>query len=262
MTFTAMRASGFPDSSIIVDAAGEGNLSLVEYCIRTIKINVNICNQQGLTALQKAAESGREKVIRYLLKDCKANLEVSGKPPLHFAVEKGHEEVTRVLLEEDARVEQRYLDTTAFYAACNTAHLACAEILLEYGADINVRCTSKKSSILDVCANSNTQISSKVFDWLLSKKDLDVNSVNKNNTSALHIACKVCNVHAIKCLLAAGANPYLKTRKGKKPLDLVSKTNREEISSIFKKQEAKVAQDSQALGRSQSDIILEKSLLI
>ena len=64
-------------------------------------------------------------------------------PPLQIAVYNKNYEIVEFLLEKGANVNQRYNDcekdtsTTALHIACMEGHNNIAEILMNYGADVN-----------------------------------------------------------------------------------------------------------------------------
>ncbi|MBS0654629.1 MAG: ankyrin repeat domain-containing protein [Verrucomicrobia bacterium] len=255
--YDEMKRLNHYDSEIFVDAAASGDLPMVKYCLYFVRISVNTINAKRLTALDKAVDGGHEPVVIYLF-DCKAKLCEEGKPTLYRAVENGISRIVQLVLEHDARPEHRYKDRTPFFAACALAHVTCAKVLLSFGADINARCTEEHLSALDVAAWDKSEKGCKVLDWLLKQKKINVHSVNKHNKSALHWACKAENVHATKALLAAGVDSNQCTDKNQRPLDLVSKKNREEFRLIFEEHEEKISKEKQAYDDTQSRITLDE----
>lgn len=67
------------------------------------------------------------------------DIEYRAWPMLHFAATFGHASMLRKLLELGARVNyQNFLGETALLCACRSGRLACAEILLDNGADSSI----------------------------------------------------------------------------------------------------------------------------
>uniref|UniRef100_A0A7S2QRA2 Uncharacterized protein n=1 Tax=Lankesteria abbotti TaxID=340204 RepID=A0A7S2QRA2_9APIC len=70
--------------------------------------NVDCCDEYGITPLHRAAANGHVDVVRYLVCDCKATIDVkneSGNTPLHWAALNKHVDVVRLLLESCATLD-------------------------------------------------------------------------------------------------------------------------------------------------------------
>ena len=64
----------------------------------------------------------------------------TGATPLYIACQNGHEACARLLLDRDAKVDLARQDgATPLIMACQNSHEACARLLLERGANTDVR---------------------------------------------------------------------------------------------------------------------------
>ena len=107
------------------------------------------------TPLHYAATCGMHDIARFLIVERSQDINARGldmdETPLHVAVRWGHVKVSRVLLElgADTEVRDRYNRTPLLYAS-KFEHVECAQVLLEHGAD---------PEALDDCSNNNCIIS-------------------------------------------------------------------------------------------------------
>jgi ankyrin repeat protein len=64
-----------------------------------------------------------------------------GLSGLHYACEQGHVDVLRWLLQRCPEIldETDLLGRTPLYVACSTAHTACAEMLMDLKADVDIQ---------------------------------------------------------------------------------------------------------------------------
>ena len=97
------------------------------------------------TPIQSAVVGGNLKMVKLLIEhgvkiNSKSQFEL---PPLQIAVYNKNYEIVEFLLERGANVNQRFNDcekdtsTTALHIACMEGHNNIAEILMNYGADVN-----------------------------------------------------------------------------------------------------------------------------
>ena len=105
---------------------------------------------RGWTLLHLAAAANSVHIVqRVLQKDPSWNLPTHGKQwsLIHIAARNGHIELLRFLLEQNnlkATIEKSSHDeATPLFAACKRGHAEAVELLLRYGANINVRTAVK-----------------------------------------------------------------------------------------------------------------------
>eukprot|EP00731_Ephydatia_muelleri_P026457 Em0018g557a len=127
----------FEAGAIILDAALEGQLDVLQQCVRELG-TFSIANDNGITCLHNAACSGSLETVQYLVEmGCDVNAQdVDQWTPLHCAVAYGHLEVIKLLVQNGGAL---YLETwcgdTALQIAmkeCNDLHSQSSQDILQY----------------------------------------------------------------------------------------------------------------------------------
>ena len=141
----------------LIIAARDGKLDFVKVLLRyeanieargTIKIDGEVI--EDCTALWIAAAKGHFDVVRLLIEQ---NAEVDGRTsnnstPLRAAAVDGHLDIVRCLVENGADVNARnYFNSTPLMVTCYKGHLDVASYLVKHGANINLH-DNKGSSCL------------------------------------------------------------------------------------------------------------------
>ncbi|EPS39981.1 hypothetical protein H072_6288 [Dactylellina haptotyla CBS 200.50] len=173
------------------------------------------------TALWIAAESGAEDVASALLQagaDPNAATSVA-ETVLFVAAAKGREKIVKMLLENGAKesIGLRSLTrlNTPLFAAIENAndHSAVVKLLLDAGADVNVKDKDGKTALFEAARRGHDEIVK-----LLLDAKVEVNSTDKDGRSALFSTIERGKKTAAKLLLDARANVNLKDRAGVTPL--------------------------------------------
>ncbi|XP_076179323.1 transient receptor potential cation channel family member painless [Ptiloglossa arizonensis] len=120
--------------------------SLVEQSLRrqppSININHAYQDRADETFLDIACKNGLPEFVSFLLeKGANVNRvnEAHNRGPIHFATEKGHTDVLRILLDEPTiNPNLEAGQQTALHIAVKTKDLRCAELLLDKGASPNI----------------------------------------------------------------------------------------------------------------------------
>lgn len=125
----------------ILAASAKGFSDVVQLLIRK-KVNVNVEDQYGSTALQLACMNGHTDVVRVLL-DAKADADCTDKDqmrPIHRAVDREEVEIVRLLVRAKANVNvvDKYGNTPLLWATTK-GHLAIIQILIDADADVNYK---------------------------------------------------------------------------------------------------------------------------
>lgn len=149
-------------------------------------------------ALIRAAESGFFDSLKSAVDNGgNVNVEIDGKHPLLIAAYTGSDKGVAYLLEHGANPNQCVGGWTALHVAVGEGYLVCAKVLLENGADVNVR--------------------------------------NANGFTALHCSAqsRFGNVESAKLLLQHGADTTLKIDDGRTAVDLANSVNNKEMASYI-----------------------------
>lgn len=103
------RTIRFDDTAVLLDAASEGDTDEVNRMLTQLSVDVNICNEKGVTALHRAAGFGRTEMIELLIsKNANVNVvDIDQWTPLHNATSAGALESVQMLLLHDANVEAK-----------------------------------------------------------------------------------------------------------------------------------------------------------
>jgi uncharacterized protein len=120
------------------------------------KTNLNAQNNAGETALMLAAITNQLQLAKVLIEQG-ADVNKPGWTPLHYAASKGHREMMRLLLDNDAYIDSESANGTTplMMAAFSTSPLA-VKLLLEEGADPTLA-NSANATALDIAASKDHQ---------------------------------------------------------------------------------------------------------
>jgi len=148
-----------------------------------------------------------------------------GWAPLHKAAQLGHPEIVRFLVQDmKAEVNIRDLEnhTPLMLAAGASSetpgHVESVKTLVANNADVNAKDDGEYSSLHLAVLNGNVEVA-KV---LLAAK-CDVNHKNIDGFTALHTACGQKNMALVQLLLDHGADASIKDAKSKTATDLMKK---------------------------------------
>lgn len=123
--------------------------------------------------------------------------------PLHEACIQAHPNCARVLLEAGAQVDVRTIHgSTPLCNACASGSLECAKLLLQYGAMVNPSLTALTASPLhEACIQGDAEVVK-----LMIAHGAKLEAFDVHFGPPLHIACFKGHVDCVKELLRAGAN--------------------------------------------------------
>jgi ankyrin repeat protein len=143
------------DAGILVALQSEAPKSAM-LLAKSAQTNVNVQNQLGETPLMLAAINNQLDLAKVLIARG-ADVNREGWTPLHYAATKGHREMMRLLLENDAYIDSESANGTTplMMAAFSTSPLA-VKLLLEEGADPTL-VNHGNASALDIAVNKDHQ---------------------------------------------------------------------------------------------------------
>ena len=160
-----------------------------------------------LSMLSKCGENhlSPEDLVRSTSGDCRT--------PLHYAVERGHVECTRVLLEygSDPKVMIGH-QPQPIHLACLHGKLDIVKLMVEKcGESVLQSCDQQGRTTLHC---STTSICSKSLISYLVEKGISVNKVDSNGCTPLSNAIQHGSVDTVEGLLQHGGDPLVKDKKG------------------------------------------------
>ena len=140
-SFELYRASVAEKEMSLLKAARENSLSRCEQLLAAGS-DVGERNKKGWTPLLSAAHHGNTEVCRLLLERGKANIEERtpcGNTALNLAARKGHARTVSLLVSKGARLDTKdRKGYTPFLAAVEKGHIEVCKVLLETG-EVNVK---------------------------------------------------------------------------------------------------------------------------
>ena len=176
--------------------------------------HIDVTRQDGTNALLRACRTGQSDSVRFLLQ-AGADVNIAkpdGNTSLHEAV---HGKCSTGTLQS---IIERGMDVnalnnrgeTALLCACRSAQNESIKLLLEMGADPNIRdaegCTSLQVAVYGCCTNETLQ------NIIVHKAHL--NDQNFGGETALWLACFYGQQGSVKFLLEAGSYPNLANNDG------------------------------------------------
>lgn len=223
-------------NNILHYAAWGGHLDITKYLIETIRMDINIENNDGMTCMQMAAAGNHDLVVEYLcfLMDPTTELQQKsscGFNAIHRAALYGSLETLRVLVTKlgscdiDAGAKN---GSTALHLACQHGRLPAALYLLdECGANINATNEWNLTPLHFACTGGHSD----VVEALLARK-ADYFILNAGRATALHMAAANGNREICKRLSELpDIDLFAKDEQNQTPIDAALAANRKELAS-------------------------------
>lgn len=185
-------------------------------------------------ALWWAASVGATEVVRAMIaKGAPVDAEDKwGSTPLTVACTSGHTEVVRLLLEAGANVHNQISDgRTVINLAVRGGKAEILELLLDHGADLQ----SPQPSFTPLgfaCFEGNAAQVKVLLDRG-ADPDVRFTAVGFRNATALHVAARAGKVSMVQHLLDAGAKPFLADYDGRTAADLAKGRRAERIRELL-----------------------------
>jgi ankyrin repeat protein len=194
------------------------HLPVIEYLIsKGVNVDEKIGKNEH-TGLFKACEDGSLDIAKVLV-DAGANINFKSKErytPLFFAVQYNRKPIVEYLVSKGVKIDEKngQLEHTAMIKACEDGSLDIVKVLVDAGANINLKSKGEFSPLLYAVENKRKPI----VEYLVSKGvNIDEKNGHLGNT-ALIKACEFGSLDIAKVLVDAGANINLKSKAGFTPL--------------------------------------------
>lgn len=229
------------------------------------KANINIQDANGLTPLMYAIEQNNKELANFLIENG-ADVNISereyDRTPIFYAVEKKDTNAITLLISKGANVnatdkngltplniaiEEENNNDIIKLLIKNKANLNIltedGDSLIEYA--INKNDTDMIQTLVEGGANLNTagisgytplmsaaaETLENIVRIFLTKKDINLNAINRNGDTALHITAETGNIPIIKMLIENKANINSQNFSGYTPLHIAVENNNLEAAS-------------------------------
>ena len=200
------------------------NVELIDFLCRQ-KININDENEEGYTALHKAAKKGYFEIVKCLLKygadiNHRAYID-NDKTPLDCSIQKGNIQIVKYLIEHGAKYNKKDPNGTLLHSACRCGDLPIVKYLCSLGFDPASRDKSGKTAFLYSAGSSLS-----VFKYLYENgcKKL-LYRTQYSSFFFLDMAIKKDRLDVCDFLLSLGINIDSRTRNNATPLLSLSYTS-------------------------------------
>jgi ankyrin repeat protein len=210
------------------------------------KADVNILNVQGQAPLHLASLYGNPESIKLLLAGgAKIDIrDADGNTPLHIAVLYRHPENLDEILKANPDIDAINTEgyTPLHLAVRRPDNEEVIELLLQQGADLSITDPTGRNALL-VSVSSNQ----KEYIRLLVSKGIDINSWDNDGNTALHyplisvLENKLYLPYSkeiVKILMEEGADPQIRNKEGKSPMDLALESDENELISLLQSRES------------------------
>ncbi|XP_072802085.1 2-5A-dependent ribonuclease [Vicugna pacos] len=196
-----------------------GNVKLLELFLSK-GADINECDVNGFTAFMEAAVYGKVEALRFLYengaevnlhrktKEDHRRIRKGGATALMDAAEKGHVEVVDILLHEmgaeaDARDNMgRNALIYAFRSPDNGNVRAITRLLLDRGADVNVRGEGRKTPLILAVERKNLDL----VQMFLEQGHIEMNDTDDKGRTALRVAVEHSLKEIVQLLCERGAS--------------------------------------------------------
>lgn len=185
--------------------------------------NIEKANRIGNTPLMIASR-WHPSIVAYLISKG-ANVNTVNKDkrnPLFFAVSTNNIESVKALIDErsDFNAIDKFNLTPVFIAEKN-GHFPVLKFLVDAGCDVSVKNSQGKSLLMLCCGKKS---SSQLIKFLVNEKGCDVNAVDNDGNSALHIAIENFQLETAKVLIQLGANLQIRNGLGETPVFVAARS--------------------------------------
>lgn len=229
------------DGSLHWAATGESG-EMIKYLVNKKNYDINEKNNKGATPLQIGLEWGK-------LNTTKAFFELGISPMtknstggnwLHSAANTGNFELIEYLMEKGCDINAHNSNgATPLYNAASSGNLRVVELMVDKGAIVNSKdCLAEGCNKVDGSPLHNSVWRNPELVKYLIKQGANVNALNADKQTPLHIASFGRCIDCAKALVEGGADLNVQDKFGKTPLHYAIKRERKDIATYLISQKA------------------------
>ncbi|XP_063405734.1 uncharacterized protein LOC134689698 [Mytilus trossulus] len=221
------KASG---NTPLILTCGDGYTDMVQWILCN-DVNVDQCNDDGVTGLYLASQNGHNEIVKLLLeKDPNVDLcDKDGYSSLSTTGYNGHTGIVKLLLEENPKVDLCDKDgRSPLYKASQNGHTGIVKLLLEKNPNVDLCDKDGCSPLYKASQNGHSDLVK-----LLLEKNPNVDLCDKDGRSPLYTASQNGHTDIVKLLLEKNPNVDLCDKDGRSPLYTASQNGHTDIVKLL-----------------------------
>ena len=134
---------------LLVDALKDKNVEVAQALMRAKCIDFERTNAAGENALMMAAYQGLLPIVKLLVETYDVEVNKTGWAALHYAATNGYDDIVKYLLDHAAYIDAESPNaSTPLMMAAMGGHITTVKLLLDEGADMNLR-NQQKMDVID-----------------------------------------------------------------------------------------------------------------
>ena len=181
------------------------------------KFDINAVDESNLSVVHYAVHGDSVNILRLFASVPNINFnnnDIDGNTPLSLAVTQNKQPILRELLQHPDRVNINieHHSYTALHIACVQNKSDIVELLLAADCDPNLRSNDGFMPLLSACNNGNAD----TVRVLLQHQDkVNINNLDVDGSTALHLAVRNNHIEVVQLLLAAGIDTTIQDMYGR-----------------------------------------------
>eukprot|EP01041_Mallomonas_annulata_P008882 gene8882-18393_t len=212
------------NDTVLIKASQNGHKDITSFILKNIhihNININHRNNHGWTALILACWNNHIHVAQLLLLQVKVDVNIqdyNGRTALIKAIQNNNKDIVQLLLQREVSLDIRDQDGYSALAwSIQQKDYHMTNLLLQAGAYVDILDKGRWSPLIRAAFTGQSNIVR-----LLLSYGASINYQDSDGFSALHVACKYDKMTAAIELISLGAKVEdMLTSKGKTPLDMI-----------------------------------------
>ena len=226
----AKISKGTSEADQLFKATQSGDVEKVREILECGKCNVNCTDSAGWTPLHWACQKGHVDIVRVLVSEFKADMTIrtftDATPLIYAAIHRRANEVHALLSDYQCLIDAKGRDGyTALHCSCREDHVDIVKILVKHKANLNARTDSGATPLTLAARNKHDN----VVHALLSDSQCLVDAKGQDGYTALQYSCRHGYVDIVRTLVKHKANVNAKTDSGHIPLTLAARNKHDNV---------------------------------